>query len=149
VLHERLLVPPFDRPPIEETEVRAVAGVDSLVLRAEAALLRGSCHAVSTLARPGVQWIADAWHLLSRVPSLDWDRLLAQASDEARAVTLGGVLRCLVRDLGADVPDVVLRKLERPSGFSRRVTVRGAPFPFRVVRGVMARATALRRRASR
>ncbi len=149
VLHERLLTAPFDRPPIEETEVREVAGVDSPVLAAEAALVRGSCHAVSTPAYPGVQWMADAWHLLRRSLSLDWDRLLAQASDEARAVTLGGVLRRLVRDLGAEVPDEVLRKLERPPASSCRVTVRGAPLPLRVARGIMARAAALRRRASR
>jgi hypothetical protein len=149
VLHERLLAAPLDRPPIEVTEVRAVAGVDSPVLQAEAAFVRGSCHAVSTVTCLGTQWIADAWHLLRHAPAFDWDRLLAQSSDEARAATLGGVLRYLARDLDAAVPDEVLRRLEQPAGFSRRVTGRGWPLRFRVARRIVTLPAALRRRAAR
>jgi Uncharacterised nucleotidyltransferase len=149
VLHQRLLAEPFDRPPIEETEVRAVAGVDSPVLAAEAAFLRGSCHAASTLTCLGTQWIADAWHLLRRSPAFDWDRLLAQAGGEVRAVTLGGVLRCLVRDLDVPVPDEVLRRLERPSGSESPLRVRGLPLRFRVARRIVTLPAALRRRVAR
>jgi hypothetical protein len=147
VLHDRLLAEPFDRPPVAETEVRTVVGVDAPLLTAEAALLRGSCHAVSTVACAGVQWIADAWHLLRGTPAFDWDRLLAQAGDGARAAALGGVLRHLVRDLDAEVPDEILRRLERPSGSAYRVTVRGSPLGFKMARRLVTLPAALRRRA--
>jgi hypothetical protein len=146
VLHERLLVAPFDRPLIETTEVRAVAGVDSPVLAAEAAFVRGSCHAVSTLTCLGAQWIVDAWYLLRHSPAFDWDRLLTQADDGVRAVTLGGVLRYLARELDATVPDEVLRRLAPPSGSACRVTARGSPLRFRVARRIVTLPAALRRR---
>jgi hypothetical protein len=149
VLHDRLLAEPFDRPPLEETEARTVMGVDALLLTPEAALLRGSCHVVSTVARAGVQWMADAWHLLRGSSSFDWDRLLAQAGDGARAAALGGVLGRLVRDLDVEVPGEVLRRLERPSGSACLVTVRGSSLGFRMARRIATLPTALWRRAPR
>ena len=91
----------------------------------------------------------DVWQLPRRSPSFDWDRLLGQAGEEVRVVTLGGVLRYLVRALGAEVPDEVLRTLERPSGSACRVTVRGSPLRFTVARRIVTLPAAPHRRVAR
>lgn len=133
-LHTRLFEVPFYDLPMADvlprTREASVGGTPARVLSPTDALLHACGHASYSPSRKTLRWVCDAWHLLRRHPDLDWDLLIETARRSRLTLPLAVTLRYLAEELGAPVPAVVLKQVERDAtrapAVERDVALRGA-----------------------
>jgi hypothetical protein len=119
-LHVRLHVRPFALPyydaPLDDF-VRSggrasIDGTAACVPPAESTLVHVLGHASYSASRRNLRWMADAWHLLSRHPGLDWD-LVASRVQAYRLTLPVSVLLDYLADFGMPVPPDVVARLRK------------------------------------
>ncbi|MGH2632815.1 MAG: nucleotidyltransferase domain-containing protein [Tepidiformaceae bacterium] len=75
-------------------------------------LLHLSVHGIRWDPIPPIRWAADLYLLIERRgPDIDWERLVAQATDRGLTLELLAALAYVKQSLGAEVPGEVLRRL--------------------------------------
>ena len=115
-LHGRLfVVPTYDLPWADvwpRSELVSVGAVEARVLSPADTLLHVCCHAFYSASRESLRWVGDAWHVLQREGAVDWEQLIASAERGRLTLPMLVTLRYLAGELGANVPDAVLERLE-------------------------------------
>ncbi len=119
-LHWHLLDSPFYQDRLNErwfwdtARPARVAESDALVLGLEATLLHLSAHYVLHHRAQGMRWIGDIAGLVAtRGPDIDWQLLLARATEFKLVFSIQVVLRQLVDDWKAAIPPDVMQAAMR------------------------------------
>jgi hypothetical protein len=123
-LHDRLLRYAYYTLPLDEMWRRArpidCVGRTVGTLGADDQLVHICGHAANSRSRDGLKWAVDAWFVLDRTDSLDWERLLATVRAGRLALPLATLLHYLASELEARVPTTVLDHLSRAAAESPR-----------------------------
>lgn len=133
-LHTRLFRLPFYRPPLEEMWGRShactLAGVRTRILSPADNLLHVCGQASCCRSRESLQWVCDAWYLLTRHSNLDWEALLEASTRSRLAVPLSVLFAYLAHELNAPIPAFVIERLgataSRADAIERQVALLGA-----------------------
>jgi len=101
-------------------------------------LLHVCAHGLRWSDPPAVHWVADAYLLVTRATEpVDWERLVRQARHRHLAPQLRLALGLLRDQLGADVPDAVVRSLaDAPAPLWNRAELRARMAPPALHRGL-------------
>lgn len=99
--------------------VVTIGGVAAPTLAPEAALVHRLGHATYSASRANLHWVADAWHLVARHPTLDWEDVGRRIEEYRLALPVFVLVRWLA-GFGVPVPHETQAALERGAGDADR-----------------------------
>jgi hypothetical protein len=128
--HTRPFLAKVYNPRVEELFERAsdcvLDGVAARVLCPVDALVHLGGHSSSVPGVDAMRWVCDAFHLIGRVPDLDWKEAAQRARAMNVAVPFSVRLDYLATELHAPVPDGVGERLRSAAGAPSFSTIRAA-----------------------
>lgn len=99
--------------------VVTIGGVAAPTLAPEAALVHRLGHATYSASRANLHWVTDAWHLVARHPTLDWEDVRRRIEEDRLALPVFVLLRWL-SGFGVPVPRETQAALERSAAAANR-----------------------------
>jgi hypothetical protein len=115
----------YDVPPKEvwaRSQEQMIAGLRTRILSPADNLLHVCILAASSSNRTSLQWVSDAWHIITRYPDLDWDAVIDCATRHHQALPLSVTLGYLAEHLHAPIPGITLERLHATASQADRVT---------------------------
>ncbi len=117
-LHWNLLVDDCANPRVDDdywaAAVRLTYGTqETLTLCAADHLLQAIVHGLSRPRHSAIYWVSDAVMIIRKTPSLDWNRLLCQASDRRFGLSIRDGLLYLDRHHTVDIPADIIEAAQR------------------------------------
>lgn len=115
-LHSRLLRFPeygFDESGIyQRASSRNICGTEALILSPADALLHVCVHASTVYNREFLCWACDSWKVMASYTTIDWDRVLIEASNGGVQLPAHVIFKYLADELDAPIPSKVQARLE-------------------------------------
>jgi len=103
------------------SQTQVVADVPVRTLSPADALLHLCGHASYCPSRTSLRWVCDAWFLIERYPSLDWDILLDCVVRSRLALPLSVMLGYVAEELRAPIPATFLDRLRTAASQSNTI----------------------------
>jgi hypothetical protein len=108
------------------SQTAAIAGLPTRVLSPADNLLHVCLLASTSGSREPLVWVADAWHLITRYPDLEWDVLLDCATRNRLALPVSITLGYLAEALDAPIPATVVDHLRAAAAQTDRLQAEAA-----------------------
>ncbi len=114
--HARLFRLPFHRAPLGDMRARShgcvLTGVPARLLSPADNLLHVCGQAICCRNRESLQWVCDAWHIVTRHPDLNWEVFLDGAARSRLALPLSVLVAYLARKIDAPIPPSTVERLD-------------------------------------
>ena len=116
-LHSRLFFLPYydaDQGGVwDRAESAYVGEVKTLVCCAADNLVHVCGHASYSRSRSNLRWVCDAFYILKRRPSIDWNIVVQEARNHHLVIPLKAILEYLAKELQVEIPEYVLTELSK------------------------------------